>query len=238
MKPAAYKDHESLSRAAARWMAAELSRKPSSLFCLATGSTPMRSYEILAQQGANKVRLFKGMRVLKLDEWGGLNMADPASCEIYLRKALIDPLALGRRYVGFRSDAKDLSSEVKRVGSWLNRNGPIDVCVLGLGVNGHLAFNEPAAFLQPGAHVAKLAEASLKHSMLHHSQGHPSCGLTLGIADLLQSRKILLLVSGASKVLPLRRLLTPQISSDFPASFLWLHSDVTLMCDEAAVGIG
>ena len=144
-------------------------------------------------------------------------------------------LPLIHRDVGFRGDAKDPHEEALRIGSWLRRNGPIDVCVLGLGVNGHLAFNEPAAFLQPGAHVAKLAKESLGHSMLNQSRGKPSCGLTLGIGDLLQSRKILLLVSGPSKFEPLRRFRERQVSSEFPASFLWLHSNVQLMCDQAAV---
>ena len=101
-------------------------------------------------------------------------------------------------------------------------------------MNGHLAFNEPASFLQPHAHVATLSRASLRHAMLNETNGRPKFGLTLGIADLLQARRVLLVVSGASKREPLKKLLRGEITTRFPGSFLQLHPDVTLLCDEAA----
>ncbi len=112
--------------------------------------------------------------------------------------------------------------------------GPIDLCVLGLGVNGHLALNEPAASLLPTAHVARLSQASLRHPMLANSPKLPAYGLTLGMADILVSRDILLLVSGVNKREPLKRLLRREITTEFPASFLWLHPNWTLLCDQNA----
>ena len=224
-----------MSRRAAEWLAERLRRKPDSLLCLATGGTPTQTYQLLAQQGASEPALFARARILKLDEWGGLAMNDRASCEHHLRSLLIGPLGLESRYIGFQSQPADPQAECERIARWLDQNGPIDVCVLGLGVNGHLGFNEPAPALQPHAHVAQLAQTSLQHAMLGSSQGRPGFGLTLGMADLLHAREVLLLVSGPSKREPMRRLLDGLLDANFPASLLSLHPTATLLCDQAAL---
>ena len=109
-------------------------------------------------------------RWLKLDEWGGLAMDDPATCEHQLQSTLIAPLAATDRYVAFNSRPQDRASECARIAAWLAANGPIDVCVLGLGRNGHLGFNEPDDALTPHAHIAELAESSMTHAMLKQSK--------------------------------------------------------------------
>ena len=223
-----------MSRAAADWLARALKHKPDSLLCLATGGTPTRTYDLLVAKQRTQPGLFRRLRVLKLDEWGGLAMDDPATCEAHLQRHIVQPLRLGKRYFGFQSQPRDAEAECIRVQHWLERNGPIDVCVLGLGVNGHLAFNEPASFLQPHAHVATLSRASLRHAMLNETSRRPKFGLTLGMADLLQARRVLLVVSGVSKREPVKKLLSGQITTRFPGSLLQLHADVTLLCDEAA----
>jgi galactosamine-6-phosphate isomerase len=105
---------------------------------------------------------------------------------------------------------------------------------LGLGLNGHVGFNEPAAFLRPHAHVAELSESSLAHSMLGRREKRPSYGLTLGMADLIQARKVMIMVTGPTKKTPLKRLLCGDITTDFPASLLQLHADALVLCDNAA----
>jgi galactosamine-6-phosphate isomerase len=233
MEPMVFPDHEALSRQAANWLVDRLRERPESLFCAASGSTPHRAYELFAAHREREPALFERMRLLKLDEWGGLPLDDPGTCETHLRRALVDPLSLAERYTAF--DARAFAAaECARVAGWLRQHGPIDVCLLGLGLNGHLGFNEPAEFLQPHAHVAKLSETSLAHSMLTSGGHPPSHGLTLGMADLLQSRRVLLLVSGEAKRQPLAELLREEITTRFPASFLHLHADVTLFCDEGA----
>jgi galactosamine-6-phosphate isomerase len=227
-------DHEAVSRHAADWLAARLRQNPSALICLAAGSTPTRTYEILAQAGAKEPTLFAHCRIIKLDEWGGLPPGDPATCDFQLRTTLVSPLNLAERYVAFDSDPPDPEAEAARVAVWLDQNGPIDISVLGLGINGHLGFTEPAEYLQPFAHVAQLSQESLAHAMLAKSNIRPTYGLTLGMADLIQSRHILLLVTGPTKRDPLKRLLSGRITTEFPASMLQLHSSVQLLCDAAA----
>jgi len=231
-----FSDHETLSAAAAELLAARLRAAPDALLCLATGSTPMRTYELFTQRARQEPRLCSRARVIMLDEWGGLAADNPASCDYHLRSALIDPLDLSGRYQTFDSRSADPAADCARVAAWLAEHGPIDTCVLGLGLNGHVGFNEPAAYLQPNAHVAELSAATLTHAMLNHAATRPNWGVTLGMADLLHAGEILLLVSGESKCQPLARLLSGQITTDFPGSLLLLHPRLRILCDEAAVG--
>lgn len=224
--------YESLSQQAANFIAEEVRRQPGLLLCAAAGSTPTRTYHLLAERRLAEPHLFDELRVIKLDEWGGLEMNHEATCEAYLEEHLIRPLGIPpERYLAFHSNPEDPVAECERLRSMLAAHNAIGVCVLGLGVNGHLGLNEPAESLQPFAHLANLASSSLQHPMLSPVNGQVTYGLTLGMADILRSAKILLLISGSHKRHQLMRLLTPEISPRFPASFLWLHPDVTILCD-------
>jgi galactosamine-6-phosphate isomerase len=235
MTPQVLADYEALSRRAADLMIDCLRAKPNSLFCFAAGATPTRTYSLFADHYQREPRLFERMRVVKLDEWGGFAMDNPASCEQFLRQTIVEPLRLQDRYVAFDGQVEDPVAEASRIAGWLKEHGPIDLCVLGLGMNGHLGFNEPGPHLKPHAHVAQLSTESLKHAMLDQARSLPTLGLTLGMADLLQARRVLLLVNRAKKAGPLRRLLRGEITTEFPASFLWLYPDVTLLCDADAM---
>jgi len=224
-----------MSVRAAHLIADEVRRDRRLVIGAATGSTPTRAYELLAEMAAGDSSVFADLRLLKVDEWGGLPLDDPATCEVYLQHKLVRPLSISReRYLGWDSQPRDPDAECRRVERWLCEHGPIGVCVLGLGANGHLAFNEPADVLHPGPHAARLSRESLRHPMLGLSRATPAYGLTIGMADILRSRQILLLVSGAHKSTQLARLREPIVSTHFPASFLWLHPDVTILCDREA----
>lgn len=231
-------DSEGMSRSVAARMAGELREEPASLVCLATGASPQRAYELLAAEGRENPALVARARWLKLDEWGGLAMDDPATCEVYLRRTLLDPLQVpADRYMGWHSQPPDPQAECRRVAAWLREHGPIDLLILGIGENGHLGFNEPAEHLQSGPHIAKLAPSSLRHPMLDHSAGQVSYGLTLGIEDILSARRILLLASGGHKATQLWRMFEGPPSPEFPASMLLTHPAVTVLCDRAAASL-
>jgi galactosamine-6-phosphate isomerase len=229
--------YEAMSRAAADFIFRELRRQPNLLLCVSAGATPTRTYELLAARYVCQPKPFNRLRVLQIDEWGGLAPGDPATCAADLGTKLLKPLGIPRsRFTGFRTDATDPEAECGRIARWLAANGPIDVCILGLGKNGHVALNEPAEALAPFAHVAALAESSRNHAMLKGLARKPRYGLTLGMADILRSRRVLLLVNGKRKRPALRRMTKPGVTMRFPASFLWLHPDATVLCDrEAAV---
>ena len=232
------KDYESVSRRAEALVVRALRHKPSLLLGVATGETPSRAYERLGTRRAKSPDLFRQLRVVGLDEWMGLPARHPGSCERYIRGRILGPLHVPRsRYRGFRTGSHDPQAEARRMAQWLDREGPLDLCILGLGRNGHLLMNEPAGALRPRAHVARLSASTRTHSMLAGLRRQPHRGLTLGMAEILQSRAILLLVSGRHKRAALARMREGVVSTRCPASLLWLHPKVAVLCDrEAAHG--
>jgi galactosamine-6-phosphate isomerase len=217
-----------LAEAASQIIIQAIQRKPNLLLCAATGNTPTSTYQHLVA----KRTLFPSnqLRIFKLDEWGGVPIDHPGTCETYLQEHLIQPLNIPvDRYFSFQSNPADPQQECTRIQKLLQKEGPIDLCVLGLGMNGHLAFNEPGAHLQPHCHIAQLTQDSLGHSMAKDMQGVKLFGLTLGMSDILAAKEIVLLISGPSKVEITQRFLEAKISTQLPASFLWLHSKVQVL---------
>jgi galactosamine-6-phosphate isomerase len=227
MKIVYCKDYREMSRKAASLVLEDIKKKPELLLCTATGSSPEGLYRELATTAEKEKELFKQLRILKLDEWGGIPQNHPVSCEYFLRKKLLEPLGIPyERYISFSSNSKDPEAECRRIRSRLLREGPIDICILGLGANGHLALNEPALQLESFAHVATLSEESLQHPMIASLEQKPAYGLTLGMEEILSSRLIIMLVSGKEKKRMAEKFLKGSASTELPASFLWQHPQV------------
>lgn len=228
-------DEEEASQQAAAIVAEHVNDSPDTLLCAASGNTPTRTYSLLSAMAAQRQLPTSLMSILKLDEWLDLPLEDPHTCESYIRQHLLCPLAIpDQRYVGFDSRPTDPQAECRRVATEIVRRGGIDLAILGIGVNGHLGLNEPGTFTHPCCHVAKLAPATVEHSMFEGVTHSIRRGITLGIGDLLQARRILLLAFGDQKADAIKRLLKREISPQLPASFLWLHPHVTCICDQEA----
>ena len=227
MEIARFDDYEGMSLHAAALIRKDLAQKPDLSICLATGNSPAGTYAALVKMSASDPTLFERIKVVKLDEWGGLPMDAPETCEQYILSKFLRPLGIpGARLLGFASDPADAEAECARVQAKLDELAPLDLCVLGLGKNGHLGFNEPAPFLQAGCHVASLSKASMQHAMVDSADRKPRFGFTLGMRDILTCRRIILLVSGKGKEDATARLLSGKISTSTPATFLWLHPKV------------
>jgi galactosamine-6-phosphate isomerase len=219
--------YEQLSQEAAAIVVDRLEENSKLLLCAATGSSPTGTYELLLQEHKHRPHLFTDMSIIKLDEWGGIPMDDPGTCESYLQQHLIQPLRINAsQYISFKSQPLDPGLECKLKQQELELRGTIDICIVGIGVNGHIALNEPADFLEPQIHVASLAETTLQHQMVKAMKTQPSYGLTLGMGDILQSKMVILLISGISKQSITRSFLEGKVTTHLPASFLWLHPNV------------
>jgi galactosamine-6-phosphate isomerase len=235
MKIVIFDTYEELSQKAKEFIVQEIEQNEHLLLCTATGGSPTRTYELLGRESQVHPELFSKLRIVKLDEWGGIPMDHPTTCETYLQNSLIRPLQIsGSRYIGFNSNPEDPKQECENIQEELYREGPIDLCILGLGMNGHLAFNEPADFLQPNCHIAKLSEMSLQHAMASEMLIKPTYGLTLGISDILHSKMIIILINGIQKKGIVKRFLSKKITSLVPASFLWLHPNVICLIEKEA----
>lgn len=227
MKIQSCKNYEQMSAMAANIVLAELVKKKNLLLCAPTGNSPTGMYQSLAQTYLQSPEIFNALRVLKLDEWGGLSADHPGSCDYYLQKYVLDPLHIPHnRYDGFKPNPEDAEKECERVRQIIDHEASIDVCILGLGKNGHIGFNEPAEFLRAHCHVAKLSEESKKHGMVKGMEQKPEYGMTLGMKDILSAKRIVLLIYGKGKEDATSMLMSKRITSQFPVTFLWLHANV------------
>lgn len=235
MKITQFRNYQEMSRQAAVMVVSELERNEKILLCAPTGSSPAGLYKEMEKFSRQGKADFKHLRIIKLDEWGGLSENHPSTCENFLRSRLLEPLGIpDSAYISFQSNPADPHEECIRIRKELELQGPIDLCILGLGTNGHLGLNEPGPSLEPYCHRAELSPESLQHEMIRSMDPKPGYGLTLGMMEIISSRKIILLVSGKNKKEVIEQLLNKKISAELPASLLWLHRDVECMIDETS----
>tara|TARA_Y100000385_G_scaffold212026_1_gene220130 strand:- start:1039 stop:1725 length:687 start_codon:yes stop_codon:yes gene_type:complete len=212
----------SLSHKAAELVLIEIQQMPQALICAATGNSPSKLYRELA----NYSELLKGVRIIPLDEWIGLETTE-GTCHAYIEQHILEPWMISSdRYFQFYTEVSDIEKECQRIQTYLKKEGPIDICILGMGKNGHLGFNEPAEELKLKCHVAKLADQSQEHSMIKSIHSKPTKGLTLGMNDILSAKKIIVLVVGEGKKESTEQLLSGRISNQYPATWLWHHGNV------------
>lgn len=232
MKISYLENYEALSKKAAELVKDEVLKKSNLLFCAATGNSPTGMYAEMAKSKA----LFQNMTVVKMDEWGIIPLDHPDSCETYLKKHLLEPLEITEnRYITFVTTSHLIEEECERMENFIQHHGPMDICILGLGKNGHIAFNEPSEFLQPGFHKAILAESTIQHDPELSKGPEPAYGLCLGMQGIMQSKKIIFLITGKGKQDAIQQILERQISTQCPASFLWMHPNVECLIDMSSL---
>lgn len=220
------KDYDELSFKAAQIMLDECKENNKTNICLASGDSPKKTYELFTKEVLAQQIDTRFMTITKLDEWVGIERDSELSCEKYIRTMVVDPLHLQDRFISFLPDGNP-EEEVNKVNAELSKK-PIDLCVLGFGRNGHLGLNEPASHLFAHAHQIQISEVTKHHPMIkaNHSIEY---GMTIGMKDILDSKKVLLLMSGEGKKKLYQEFLTENISTQLPASFLWLHSNTIVI---------
>lgn len=230
-------DYDSLSVLGAEYLYDQVANKPDSYISIATGDTPLGTYarwiEKMRSLGLSTDRI----RIHKLDEWAGVSATDPASCEYFLQDKILKPLGIGEdRYFGVACNTADPAGECRRVAAVMERE-PLDLSILGVGVDGHLGLNEAGDELTYETHTVNLAPSSKEHQMLSATERNVEQGLTSGIGEIMAARRILFLVSGKKKQRAFARFMERKITPRLPASFLWLHGDVTCLCDREAAAL-
>ena len=229
-------DYERLSKRASEIVVALIHGKRDALLVLPAGATPTGMYRHLTQKQTDLSPDMQDVRVLALDEWGGLGPDHPMSCHYSIKTALVDPLGLpNTNFHSLNGAAKDPTGECQRYNQLLAEIGPADLAILGLGLSGHIGLNEAAVQLSAEAHVTRLAPSTIARVKSQIGDNlAPTYGLTLGMAQIMQAQQVLLLVSGHKKAEAVGRMLAGPITTDFPASLLQLHPAATLLLDEAA----
>ena len=236
MKIILAKDYEELSRKAAEMMLAVIRSTPDAVLGLATGTTPLGLYARLIEDHKANGTNYDRIRTVNLDEYKGLPASHEQSYAYFMRHNLFEGLGIAPEQTNIENGmAEDEAEECARYDALLDAM-PRDIQLLGLGSNGHIAFNEPKTPFGSGTHVVSLAESTIKdNARLFASQDEvPRKAFTMGIRHIMQAKRILILASGANKAEAVFRMAKGQVTEDVPASVLQLHPDCTLIVDEAA----
>ncbi len=232
-------DETAVSRIAAERIARQIREKPDSVLGLATGSTPIGTYDILADLYREGRLDFSRVRTVNLDEYRGLSGQDRQSYSRFMREHLFLRVNIRPENTHIPDGtADDADAECRRYEELIDSLGGIDLQLLGLGRNGHIGFNEPADFFAKTAHCVDLAPDTIaaNRRFFTREEDVPRQAYTMGIGTIMRARKILLLVSGPEKAEALCRTLYGPVTPRLPASILQFHPDVTVLADEAALG--
>ncbi len=214
-------------------------RKPDALLCLAAGHTSLPVFDALITAYKAGTVDFAQTRIVGVDEWLGMENFGSGSCGRFLKTNFFDKVNLQMAHIRlFDSQTQNPDGECKAVEAFIDSRGGMDYLLLGMGMNGHLALNEPGESFTAGAHVAPLAQTTKEVAPKYFPEGMPpiESGITLGIGNLMAARVIQLAVFGAHKQKTVKRLLEGEISTDCPATALRTREDTELVLDEEAAG--
>ena len=240
MKIISAKDYEAMSRQAANIIAAQVILKPNCVLGLATGGTPVGTYkELIAKYQAGELD-FSAVKTVNLDEYVGLDVTSDQSYVYFMRDNLFHHVNIDLANTNVPCGvADDLEAECARYDELIRSYGGIDLQLLGLGHNGHIAFNEPADHFPVGTHKVDLDDSTIQANkrFFEKEEDVPRSALTMGIGSIMGARKILMVVNGKGKAEIVKKAFFGPVTPEVPASVLQLHPDFTLVADEEALSL-
>ena len=231
-------DYAAMSRRAAHIIAAEVHRNPACVLGLATGSTPVGTYENLAAWNKAGDLSFKEVKTVNLDEYKGLSPEHDQSYRYFMQTNLFDHIDIDPANTHVPSGlAEDADAECAAYDALVASLGYADLQLLGLGHNGHIGFNEPDDCYTKETHVVDLTQSTIDaHARFFASADDvPRQALTMGMGCIMAARRVLLIANGEGKADAIYKAFCGPITPECPASILQLHSDVVVVGDKAAL---
>ena len=231
--------HADLSQHAAAHLASLITRKPDALLCVASGDTPIETYHRLVDLVKTRSIGVSRCQFVGLDEWVGFGPDDAGSCSFSVFRDLFQPLGLRPDQLHlFNAKADDLQAECTRIDTVIDRRGGLDLLLVGMGMNGHIALNEPGTPFTNGCHVVELAESTKTVGQKYFAQStNLTRGITLGLRHLTTARDVVLLVSGKQKAAVLRDALTGPVTEQLPASIVQTCPQAHVWVDAGAYSL-
>lgn len=227
--------YEELSKKAANIIAAQVVSKPNCVLGLATGSSPVGTYTKLAEYCKSGDVDFSNVTSVNLDEYVGLDVENDQSYRYFMNKNLFDNININKEKTFVPSGcAADLAAEGARYDALIEELGGIDLQLLGIGLDGHIGFNEPDDVFVKETHAVKLDESTIEaNSRFFASKADvPTEAITMGMGAIMQAKKVLLVANGKNKKEILEKAFFGPITPHVPASILQLHPDVTVIYSE------
>lgn len=235
-----YDTEEQIGIAAGNYMCGQVLQKPDSVLGLATGSTPIKAYKQMIDLYSKGVVDFSKVTTFNLDEYVNLDVKDKNSYHTFMHENLFDHVNIPEESINFLDgNAQDLEHECRDYEKKIKKAGGIDIQLLGIGSNGHIAFNEPADCFQRWSHVVTLKESTVKDNsrFFESIEEVPTQAVTMGIGSIMQAKKILIIALGTNKAKAIKQLIDGNVTPMCPASVLQFHTDVTLMLDKGAASL-
>ena len=220
-------DYDALSQRAASILLSAIRANPHAVLGLPTGRTPIGMYDRVVAQCAAEYRCFRHVVTFNLDEYAGIRSDHPGSYCTFMKRHLFDHVDLQPQNTNIPSGMEPDPETYERQ---IAAAGGLDLTFLGLGSNGHIAFNEPGTPFDSRTRIVELTESTRNANASFFPDGNvPTHAITMGIGTILESKAIVLLASGTNKRDALERLRGGEVTTKFPASALWNHPDVLVL---------
>ena len=232
------KDYKDMSRKAANITSAQVIMKPNCVLGLATGSTPIGTYDQLVEWYIKGDLDFSEVTTVNLDEYKGLPRTNDQSYYYFMHQHLFDRVNIDPERTNVPNGMEpDAEKECGRYEELIRSLGGVDLQLLGLGHNGHIGFNEPGEAFEKETHCVDLTESTIEANKRFFASADdvPKQAYTMGIKTIMQAKKILIVVNGENKADIVERAFFGPVTPEVPASILQLHNDVTLVGDEEAL---
>ena len=229
------KSYDELSVKAANIIASQIIMKPNCVLGLATGSSPVGTYKKLIEKCNAGELDFSTVTSVNLDEYVGLNGDHDQSYRYFMNTNLFDHVNIDKAKTAVPSGISgDLAAEGAAYDKHIENLGGIDLQLLGIGLDGHIGFNEPEAFFTAATHPVTLDESTIEaNSRFFASKADvPTRAITMGMMSIMQAKKILLVANGAKKLEVIKKMMEGPVDPMMPASILQLHPDVTIIYSE------
>lgn len=237
MKVIVTKNYDELSKVAANEMASVVKNNPKAILGLATGGSPIGMYKELIRMNKEGEIDFSNVTTVNLDEYVGLSGDHPQSYRYFMNENLFNHINIDKKNTYVPNGlAKNIEEECKNYDNKIANLGGTDVQLLGIGNNGHIAFNEPDEDLISGTHLTNLTQDTIEANarFFDSIDEVPKTALTMGLGGIMKSKKIIVIASGESKAEAVKAMVNGKISTKMPASMLQMHRDVVVIVDEAA----
>jgi glucosamine-6-phosphate isomerase len=225
-----------LSRFAANQILDCVQAKPTAVLCLASGETPKLTYKMVVEGAQQRHLDFSKATIFALDEWVGIGTTNSGSCHYFLTENLLKPLGTqAHQFHFFDGLAQDSQAVCNTINTKLAALGGLDLILVGVGLNGHVGFNEPGSPIDLHAHVADLDKITIDVGQKYFIEATAlSKGMTMGLADFFEARTAILMASGDKKAAIMKRAIEGEISNAIPASLIRQHKNSFVLLDEAA----
>lgn len=230
-----------ISKQASDMIIKQIEKNHGSVIGFATGASPVETYKRIIEKYENGEVSLKHITTFNLDEYVGLSRENVNSYFYFMKENLFGKTDVNFDKVNFLSgQAENIEEECERYYNKIKECGGIDVQLLGIGTNGHIGFNEPGDKFADRPFAVKLTQSTIDSNRKYFEavgDTMPEYALTMGIGDIMRSRKIILIATGTSKAKAVKALVEGEVTSACPASILKLHSDVTVFLDKESASL-